>query len=149
MAAQVISLCLLLNKKWQSTQETRNMIIDVPLVAVGKAASLTNERKDVTPTKTIQFDPKVIYMKPVTTQPVRRLQPTGGGRSFLTDIPYSDLFADISGTWISTDNNSGITKLIVTGGNQIQGYGRCSPQDCDWGKVTLTSTGSRAHFQFL
>jgi hypothetical protein len=142
---------LMLNKKWQSTQETRNMVIDVPLVAVGKAASLSNERKDVTPSKSIQFDPKLLYIKPVTTQPVRRIQtvPTGGGRSYLEDIPYSDLFADISGTWISTDNTSGITKLIVTGGNQVQGFGRCSPQDCDWGKVALTSLNAssfRAQF---
>ena len=100
---------LMLNKKWQSTQETRNMVIDVPLVAVGKAASLSNEKKDVTPSRTIQFDPKVLYMKPVTTQPVRRVQtiPTGGGRSFLQDIPYSNLFADISGTWISVIRSSG------------------------------------------
>ena len=139
---------LMLNKKWQSTQETRNMVIDVPLVAVGKAASLSNERKDVTPSRTIQFDPKLLYIKPVTAQPVRKLQ-TGGGRSYLYDIPYSDLFADISGTWISTDNTSGITKLIVTGGNQVQGFGRCSPQDCDWGKValtTLTASSFRAQF---
>ncbi|MEO5564014.1 MAG: hypothetical protein ABIR18_11280 [Chitinophagaceae bacterium] len=137
---------LLLNKKWQSTQETRNMIIEVRLTAVGKAASLTNERKDVTPTKVIKFDPKVLYIKPNTVQqPVRRL-PAGGGNYFKQPYRYSEIMAaDITGTWISDNATSGITKIIITGTNQIQAFGRCSPQDCDWGKVALITTGASAY----
>src|SRR5688572_26170855 len=49
---------------------------------------------------------------------------------------------DISGTWVNTDaGTKGITRLVITGGNSIHGYGKCSPQDCDWGKTALNSLG--------
>lgn len=127
-----------LNKKWKSELDAQNVIINVVLRPVGIAGNLkNNEVKDVVPAKTIQFDPKVLYYKPDTKPRVLR---TGGGSYFLTDVDYTALWADISGTWINTDADTrGITKLVITGNNSIQGYGKCSPQDCDWGKATMTS----------
>ena len=136
-----------MNKKWQSTINNKNIIVPVKLLAVGKAGSLTNEKKDVTPAKTIQFDPKLIYINPATIktmQPVR----TSGGNSFIKPVvvPSFEENQAVSGTWVNTDNNtSGLTKLIVTNENQIQVFKRCSPQDCDWGKVALTKTGPASY----
>lgn len=133
----------LLNKKWQSTVENRNIVIEVPLAPVGKAASLTNERRDITPSRTIQFDPKLIYnIKPdaIKNQRIRTLP--GGNRVGMV-YNYRGLdWGEISGTWNNTDNNtSGITRLVITNDNQLQAYGKCAPQDCDWGKVTLSNLG--------
>lgn len=136
-----------MNKKWQSTVNNKNIIVPIKLVAVGKAGSLTSEKKDVTPGKTIQFDPKLIYINPTTIktmQPVR----TSGGNSFMKPIvvPHFDDNKAVSGTWVNTDNNtSGLTKLIITNENQIQVFKRCNPQDCDWGKVALNKTGPASY----
>ena len=127
-----------LNKNWKNELDPQNVVLDVPLMPVGKAATLTNTPKDATPSKNIRFDPN-IYFKPKVTD--TRFIRTGGGNFFRSYGSRSGEI-DISGTWVNTDaNTSGITRLIVTGNNIIQGFGRCSPQDCDWGKVTLTSLG--------
>jgi len=56
---------------------------------------------------------------------------------------HSLSFAAISqftGTWKNADPNTrGITRLTITGnGNalKMQAWGKCTPQDCDWGEVT-------------
>ncbi|MGB3007307.1 MAG: hypothetical protein WBC06_12405 [Chitinophagaceae bacterium] len=137
----------LLNKKWKSNLDARNIVVEVPLIAVGKAASLTNEKKDIIPSKNIKFDPKILYLKPSATQVIKPRILPGGGNHFKKAYTYQSILpADISGTWVNTDNNtSGITKIIVTNNNTIQAFGRCSPQDCDWGKVNMVSTGSNSY----
>jgi hypothetical protein len=129
-----------LNKKWKNQLDPQNVVISIALQPIGKAAALTSEAKDFIPAKSILFERNVLYNK----QPVEmRVKPDrrGGGNNVHPLIHYSltDLPEDISGTWVNTDaNTSGITKLIITGNNTIQGFGRCSPQDCDWGKTGLT-----------
>ena len=54
----------------------------------------------------------------------------------------SPVFASIgqfTGMWVNTDSNTrGVTKLKITqsGGNvKLQAWGKCHPEDCDWGTV--------------
>lgn len=132
-----------LNKNWKSELDAQNVVINVSLQPVGKAASLTNQVKDVVPDKQIKFDPKIMYYKD-DLHKVKPIMRSGGGGNYVIPYDYSimELPDDISGTWVNTDaNTNGITKLIVTNNNTIQGFGRCSPQDCDWGKTGLASLG--------
>ncbi len=51
--------------------------------------------------------------------------------------------SELLGTWTNQDGNtSGMTKLIVTKVDDntvgLQGFGKCSPNDCDWGMITTT-----------
>ena len=49
---------------------------------------------------------------------------------------------DFAGTWLNVDEAGGMTRLVVavTGPEEatINGFGLCTPQDCDWGTVTAT-----------
>jgi hypothetical protein len=50
-----------------------------------------------------------------------------------------------AGTWLNSDaNTSGMTKLIIQKVNantvSFHGYGKCSPQDCDWGVINVPFT---------
>lgn len=53
--------------------------------------------------------------------------------------------ADFLGSWVNVDpNTGGLTKLIVAqqgGGYTVQGFGKCHPTDCDWGRTTLNLLG--------
>lgn len=64
---------------------------------------------------------------------------------------------ELLGTWVNPDSNTrGMTKLVITKVNDqtvgLQGYGQCSPADCDWGKiqavVTQPSTVGTYQFSF-
>ena len=123
-----------LNKSWRNELDPENVILEVPLQPVGEAVKLTSEPKEATPGKTIRFDPKLYYNKTPKTRVSSRI----GGGNYFREYELGPI--DISGTWLNTDaNTSGITKLIVTNNNSIQGYGRCSPQDCDWGKTGMSA----------
>lgn len=50
---------------------------------------------------------------------------------------------ELLGTWTNQDGNtSGMTKLIITKVDDntvgMQGFGKCSPNDCNWGTITTT-----------
>jgi hypothetical protein len=143
-----------LNKKWKNELDPENVIINVSLQPIGKAGALSNtEIKDVIPVKHIKFDPKIMYFEKATVIRPRadlRIR-SGGGNAFTKKINYTlpasftmpIVNDNISGTWINTDaNTNGITKLIITNNNTIQGFGKCSPTDCDWGNTTLTDNGN-------
>jgi hypothetical protein len=129
-----------LNKDWKIDLDPQNVIIDVALSPVGKAADLTSEVKDVTPTRTLKFDSRSNYQQPG----INRLRRQGGSNQSLNiDYLKMNLPDDISGTWINTDaDTKGITKLVVTNNVGIQGFGKCSPQDCDWGSTSLSGSGN-------
>jgi hypothetical protein len=134
-----------LNKKWKTDLDPQNVVINVALRPVGIAANLkSNEVKDVMPAKNIEFDPKVLYYTPADTK-LKTLR-TGGGNLFYKRYTYSSMWpVDISGTWVNADAETrGITKLVVVNNETIQGFGKCSPQDCDWGKTTITSLGGNS-----
>ncbi|MBI3139909.1 MAG: hypothetical protein HYZ15_15130 [Sphingobacteriales bacterium] len=141
-----------LSKNWKNELDPQNVVVAVNLTPVGKAASLTEEIKDVIPTKIIQFDPKRVYIKPADTRRVEMLRTGGGNHIPAVDYRHLAWPDDISGTWINTDASTrGITKLIVTNNKTIQGFGKCSPQDCDWGNTPLTDMGNnnfRAVFEW-
>lgn len=131
-----------LNKKWKTNLDAKNVVINVPLVPVGKAANLTNEKKDITPAKTIYFDPSKTYLRPEVIKAIKPGIKPGGGNSFSNFNYAAAAQESISGTWVNIDQNTqGITKLIIVNDNSIQAFGRCQPQDCDWGKVSLASSG--------
>ncbi|HPJ95468.1 MAG TPA: hypothetical protein PKY89_16290 [Deltaproteobacteria bacterium] len=48
-----------------------------------------------------------------------------------------------NGTWINTDTNTnGLTKVVVKGAGgkaSVHVWGKCSPQDCDWGWLNCNS----------
>lgn len=139
-----------LNKKWKTNLDAKNIVINVPLLPVGKAANLTNEKKDITPGKTIYFDPSKVYLNPNVIKAVKPGIKPGGGNYFRNYSFSTLLQGAISGTWINTDQNTqGITKLIITNDNEIQAYRRCQPQDCDLGKVPLTSNGENMYQAFF
>lgn len=139
-----------LNKKWKTNLDAKNIVINVSLLPVGKAASLTNEKKDVTPGKTIYFDPSKAYINPGIIKTVKPVIKPGGGNYFRNYNFRTLLQGAISGTWVNTDQNTqGITKLIITNDNEIQTFGRCSPQDCDWGKVPLSAVGGGSNYTAL
>ncbi len=56
---------------------------------------------------------------------------------------------DITGDWINTDyNTKGITKFTIRN-NTIRVFGKCHPEDCDWGSVTLVSHGNNTYTAFF
>ena len=71
----------------------------------------------------------------------------------LTVMTGAPAFADppniMLGTWVNEDSNTkGITRLVITqAGNsyEVQGFGKCHPTDCDWGKTEFVI---RDHFGF-
>lgn len=55
----------------------------------------------------------------------------------------STTISELLGTWTNQDGNtSGMTKLIITKVDDntvgMQGFGKCSPNDCNWGTITTT-----------
>ena len=49
----------------------------------------------------------------------------------------------LNGTWVNADSESnGVIRMVISGGNTIHLYGKCSPNPCDWGSVPLTTYGS-------
>ena len=55
--------------------------------------------------------------------------------------------SDFVGTWTNTDTGTrGITRIVVTQGGDgtlnMQVFGKCSPSDCDWGKVAAVAYSS-------
>src|SRR5947207_14176448 len=53
---------------------------------------------------------------------------------------------DFVGTWINVDSETdGLTKLVISKEDnnwKIQGWGKCHPADCDWGKIDLKLVGT-------
>ena len=54
--------------------------------------------------------------------------------------------SNLSGVWTNAnDNTRGVTKVQVfdgPGGSQIQAWGSCIPEDCDWGSTSMHEVGS-------
>ncbi|KAA3656509.1 MAG: hypothetical protein DWQ10_15225, partial [Calditrichaeota bacterium] len=49
------------------------------------------------------------------------------------------------GNWINVDPEGGLTKLTISEGKnswEIEGWGKCQPRDCDWGKVPFNLIGT-------
>lgn len=50
-----------------------------------------------------------------------------------------------SGTWLNVDaKDGGITKLVLAendSGTTIHAWGKCHPDDCDWGEAKLIVSG--------
>ena len=134
-----------LNKKWKNELDPQNVVVNVLLQPVGKAASLSmTEAKDITPGKMILFiDPKILSqpLKPLNKNVIT---PRGGGYSFREKIKWdiSAFSDDISGTWVNTAGQTGLLKLIIAKNNSIHAYFKCRRQDCDWGTTALSDLGN-------
>ena len=54
--------------------------------------------------------------------------------------------AQFLGTWVNTDSGTGgIVRLQITAGVHgmgVRAFGACTPSDCDWGVVGLTTYGN-------
>ncbi|HMR63557.1 MAG TPA: protein kinase [Anaerolineae bacterium] len=62
-----------------------------------------------------------------------------------TATAYWSSIANFTGTWINEDKNTGgMTRLIISQVNEnmvsFQGFGACSPSDCDWGVINVPFT---------
>jgi hypothetical protein len=60
----------------------------------------------------------------------------------LAAMPAEAAMGDFVGRWANTDRNTGgLTRIVITqqgrGQLQVQGFGQCSPRDCDWGTTRL------------
>jgi hypothetical protein len=81
-----------------------------------------------------------------TSTSVRRMSTVPGAMTKASTSDKSSVASSssIDGTWKNTDPNTrGITKVIISGkGTTIQTFGKCSPSDCDWGKVPLARSGA-------
>jgi hypothetical protein len=57
------------------------------------------------------------------------------------------------GTWVNVDPDTrGTTRFVISqgkNGRKIHVWGRCHPQDCDWGETSLVSIDSGAPRQFV
>ena len=53
---------------------------------------------------------------------------------------------DLAGEWVTTNPRTrGLTRIVITKGESgwaAQTFGRCHPNDCDWGWVTLHPIGA-------
>lgn len=131
-----------LDKMWKSGAYAPGVIINVPLLPVGIAASLSmTQPVDVIPAKKVSFDPRINYYQKNNFKPAGVIRTTGGGNSFSPYFRYDVAITpeDLSGTWINTDANTrNITKIVITNNSFIQVYSRTSGQDFDWGKKPLT-----------
>ena len=49
---------------------------------------------------------------------------------------------NLNGTWINEDGNTrGITKLVIHNSTgKVRAWGKCHPNDCDWGRVRFNHT---------
>ena len=45
---------------------------------------------------------------------------------------------DYSGTWINSSSNNLVPKIIVKRDGTIRAFGKCTPNDCDWGVTNYT-----------
>lgn len=71
--------------------------------------------------------------QPIPHQPIARLG---------YHLPIAASHPTLAGNWVNVDpNTSGLTRLTIgqtaTGstGYTFHGYGKCHPQDCDWGEI--------------
>lgn len=52
---------------------------------------------------------------------------------------------DLEGEWTAVSPNTrGLTRVVVTSdgeGSFVEAWGRCHPQDCEWGRTLLTPVG--------
>ncbi|MCY7310587.1 MAG: hypothetical protein LH619_07400 [Chitinophagaceae bacterium] len=131
-----------LGKMWKTGAYAPGVIINVPLLPVGTAASLNmTQPGDVIPAKKISFDPRINYYQKSNIRPGGVIRTTGGANAISPDFRYNVVATpeDISGTWTNTDANTrNITKMVITNNNAIQVYSRTSGQDFDWGKKPLS-----------
>jgi len=67
------------------------------------------------------------------------------GVSGLGPLVKATITDSLVGTWINVDPDGGLVKLIISqteGRFQVQGFGKCHPTDCDWGKTSLDFLGT-------
>ncbi|MEO8582838.1 MAG: hypothetical protein ABI415_03515 [Flavitalea sp.] len=152
-----------LNKQWKIDLDPQNVVINIKPQPIGSAGTLhENEVKDGVPAKQIIFDASRLYYTPKVEAKVNThateikatnyrsagsvRMATGPQRMHLFfKMPFGILSDDISGTWANGDaNTTGITKLIISNNQQVQVFGKCSPTDCDWGKVALSDLGNNS-----
>lgn len=77
----------------------------------------------------------------------------------LTITPAAAASNDFIGHWVNTDRDTdGLTRLAISrlvisrqgrGPLQVQGFGQCTTQDCDWGSTRLNLYAPRATASFL
>jgi C1A family cysteine protease len=69
---------------------------------------------------------------------------SGGGFSGSSWTRLS-LGPNLNGTWVNTDANTGsITRIIISDNStKIKCFGKCTPNDCDWGTVNMTANGNK------
>ena len=64
---------------------------------------------------------------------------------FLLPKTVSGQDADIAGEWVTTNPRTrGITRIVVErseSGWSVRAFGRCHPNDCDWGWVPVLPVG--------
>ncbi|MFP3945222.1 MAG: hypothetical protein ACLFWF_15100 [Alphaproteobacteria bacterium] len=63
--------------------------------------------------------------------------------AMLAATPAEAATRDFIGTWVNTDRGTdGMTRLVISrrgrGALRVQGFGQCTPRDCDWGTTRLT-----------
>lgn len=163
----LLNLCLIANNtNAQNLDESQNVVVQVTLQPIGTAAKLPRNREtDVMPSKNIKFDFKNLYLKPVVTPktkvvvtPKTKVVVTPKTKEVITPktkevnkVGRFGLNHPLLGTWINVDSKTNsITKIIISNTSSIQVFGKCSPQDCDWGKRPLTLKGNNftALFEF-
>ncbi|HLT52922.1 MAG TPA: hypothetical protein VKZ97_03490 [Flavobacteriaceae bacterium] len=116
-----------LNKNWKTEINPENLIIPITLEPVGSAANLKeNTETLVLPTKKVL---KNLTVKPLTVATTTRIQPIKN---------------ELDGTWINSNTKTtNISKIVISGNaSKIQVFGKCTPNDCDWGTQALKKTGN-------
>ena len=52
----------------------------------------------------------------------------------------------LDGAWTAVDNRGAITRIVVSfdasGQRRVHAYGACTPSECDWGSVPMTTYGA-------
>lgn len=125
-----------LNKHWQTTINPENIVVRIRPEPIGSAQQLKEEQpsnfKHPTHTFKVASTPMV---SPAVLQRAR----------VMTYQPAPS--PHIDGTWTNTDaNTNGVTRLMISEqSSKIRLYGKCHPNDCDWGFQKLTAAGTTSY----
>ena len=138
-------------KAWKKHINPENMVVEIKPRPIGTAASLKAEEKVIVPTRVIY--PAIMkeaklhtYARPAPSKTVVKKSthvaqtPSNKVITNPTINTTGSAASTFDGTWVNKDANTrSITKVVVSNqGKTIRVFGKCSPQDCDWGEKPVT-----------
>lgn len=125
-----------LNKNWKTEINAENLVIPIVLEPIGSASDLKENTQEIVIPKR---KPQLKYT--IDKNKLARISnhKVADYRSNNT-TKNTQTASTIDGVYTNNDANTrSTTKIVISNkGKKIQVFGKCSPNDCDWGVKSLT-----------